>query len=367
MIDENDLNLFRFFSKLCCASYHLKVDVKVDEKHTFVTQQLNLNSILANDYEIINFNNEKGFFAFSEPSNKRLIFLFKGTSFNIEEWKANIDLALGKYPSSFIEDAKKFYTESVNKVKEDYKVFVTGHSLGAYIAECLALSFENVTAVTFDSPGHFDNSKTPENIHTIVSMPNLVNTVGFHIGKLYFLELSEEIPNNFLNSLYKKLENLPKTTFFSFASASASSSAFSSRMLARAMPIIGVACLVALKGIFEKKVFPLGHILSFFKYDDKVEKFIMDSEKKIQERLDSYASDLEYISGVLINSLSISHDISKFASSLSDENIRENDKLYPINSTYWPKAFDLISNRKVYDFSNIKSWKIMNSPPSFEF
>ncbi len=85
-----------------------------------------------------------------------------------------------------------------------FNLSFTGHSLGAFLAElsvfyCKSeLNFQDVNAVTFESPGSLDSLETIQanlrssiiklddlDIIGYVSYPNLINTCNNHIGTLY--------------------------------------------------------------------------------------------------------------------------------------------------------------------------------------
>lgn len=103
---------------------------------------------------------------------------------------------------------------AVEKAKDmNYKLSITGHSLGAYLAELsiyychMDLNFKNVKGVTFDGPGSLDMMKQlslniiqggdkinqnhfdPKELDIVryTAGPNMVNCANKHIGKSYRL------------------------------------------------------------------------------------------------------------------------------------------------------------------------------------
>lgn len=119
--------------------------------------------------------------------------------------------------------AIKFLQEHGNE-DEPYHFSITGYSLGAWLAELslyfchMDFNYNNVKAVTFDSPGTADhlvnfksnilNADTNFNpdlleLTTYLSAPNLVNICNRHIGQVYriYPEISNPASgiNNFLN------------------------------------------------------------------------------------------------------------------------------------------------------------------------
>lgn len=97
--------------------------------------------------------------------------------------------------------------ETINFAKEKgYKFSITGHSLGAWLAELSAFychayfNYRNIKAVTFDSPGtvpminklqsNIESKDTQVDVNdieivTYLSMPNFVNCCNQHLGKVY--------------------------------------------------------------------------------------------------------------------------------------------------------------------------------------
>ncbi len=104
------------------------------------------------------------------------------------------------------EEAFALVNKALRLLREDYegyKVSFTGHSLGAFLAElsvfyCKLQGFNNVNAVTFESPGSKESlEKLQSNLqdHAIdlnnldiisyVTYPNLINTYNHHVGTMY--------------------------------------------------------------------------------------------------------------------------------------------------------------------------------------
>ncbi len=100
----------------------------------------------------------------------------------------------------------------------DYNVYLTGHSAGALMAEVCASELL-IPAVTFESPGSFTiarkvrnfNETTANKIITgYLSAPNLINTVGIHLGTRYRLYIPH-IDSVLTESLGYKLKYFGKS------------------------------------------------------------------------------------------------------------------------------------------------------------
>ena len=94
----------------------------------------------------------------------------------------------------------------------EYSISLTGHSIGGLLAEVCACELL-IPAVTLDSPGsytiasktqHFDESVAKELITGYLSAPNLINTMGKHIGvkyRLYMHHIDEKTSETLLYKL----------------------------------------------------------------------------------------------------------------------------------------------------------------------
>ncbi|HJK86923.1 MAG TPA: tetratricopeptide repeat protein [Candidatus Megaira endosymbiont of Nemacystus decipiens] len=130
--------------------------------------------------------------------------------------------------------AIKFLKEHAGDGNDPYHFSITGHSLGAWLAELslyfchMDFNYNNVKAVTFDSPGTADhlvnfksnilNADTNFNpdlldLTTYLSAPNPVNICNRHIGQVYriYPEISNPASsiNNFLNDSPKLSSIIP--------------------------------------------------------------------------------------------------------------------------------------------------------------
>lgn len=143
--------------------------------------------------------------AYCNSIDKQVVVAYRGTV-GLGNWlHDNINLLFGLDPGS-IGPADLFLT-LVHTTYPNYKVYITGHSLGAAIGEIVAWRNDFVeAATTFESPGSkyytVDRISNPANgnlkIYTYLTTPNLINTLGAHTaihfngGKLYRLH----IPHN---------------------------------------------------------------------------------------------------------------------------------------------------------------------------
>lgn len=127
----------------------------------------------------------------------------------IEDLISDASIAICELPIQW-KHAKQFYnkikTEADNKKAT---VFITGHSLGAYLGALTAWEFK-VKGVIFDPPGSlesiqmhlakqlFDPIAVP--VITYLSYPDVVNTAGHHVGDVKHIPILLSVPDtNFLN------------------------------------------------------------------------------------------------------------------------------------------------------------------------
>lgn len=115
---------------------------------------------------------------------KSAIIIHRGTD-EASDIMANLQIFLKEIPHQLLE-AKKLTKSVIDKYDIDIVTHV-GHSLGGAIAQLMAVE-SNAKAVSFDSPGikeHTQSILKDDNIIEYLSRPNLINTVGEHIGNIY--------------------------------------------------------------------------------------------------------------------------------------------------------------------------------------
>jgi len=95
-------------------------------------------------------------FTFTQGQKRLAVLSYKGTSTtSTSDIQLDVmNVALGFYPTSNLKKA----AEIVKKYQKDYKVMVTGHSLGGYFAEVVGTRFQ-IAGVGFCAPG--SHSKIP--------------------------------------------------------------------------------------------------------------------------------------------------------------------------------------------------------------
>ncbi|CAF1437484.1 unnamed protein product [Adineta steineri] len=152
--------------------------------------------------------------AVQHTETKEIVFAHRGTVFDVNNASliADYHLFILQIPDQF-RVAQQFTNKLREKIDPKQILWHTGHSLGAAIAEFLVANdtlFEQKLlsfAVTFDSPGimeilkaHYDRKMIkhdllkPDEFRIIsyLSAPNIINTMGTHIGLV--LSLSPPLP-----------------------------------------------------------------------------------------------------------------------------------------------------------------------------
>ncbi len=127
------------------------------------------------------------------------------------DWKTNLEEILGGQIIVGQQARNYEATEKAVKIAEEagYRLSVTGHSLGAWLAELSAFyshvyfGYRNIKAVTFDSPGTEPMMKKLQSnikakgtrakledieIVTYLASPNPVNCCNAHVGTVYRIE-----------------------------------------------------------------------------------------------------------------------------------------------------------------------------------
>ena len=158
---------------------------------------------------------------------KEIVIIFKGSepipSFDLEgivnDWCiADINLVIGKIPKEFY-DAYDYVNSIKDVVSGDFKIFMTGHSLGGSLVQLLCALKENnhITGYTFNPFGvkhlipllekeGFGVSSDFVNINNFSIDIDLVSNHNKHIGKVFVVKYKK----TFLKTIYCIISELPK-------------------------------------------------------------------------------------------------------------------------------------------------------------
>lgn len=190
-------------------------------------------------YDIVSDGN-RGYYGaiYVNNTNKQIVLAHRGTTTELIDlvksdspWKTNFEGIVGNkivpQQAKAFEAAKK---AAIFAKQEGYHLSITGHSLGAWLAELSTyfcyndLNHDQVKAVTFDSPGSrktyesfrssVDNVKTridPINLDivTYLSKPNFVNSCNGHVGRVYELPTEIQVLPESVNKFLSKLSKIP--------------------------------------------------------------------------------------------------------------------------------------------------------------
>jgi tetratricopeptide (TPR) repeat protein len=184
---------------------------------------------------------------------KHLVLAFQGIKLKIKDFFLQDNNIIGSTVYSMIANKEiapqtvysyihtKLTVDLCKQERKFYSLSFTGHGFGAWLAEQAiyfsmkefsfkGFEFDNVKAVTFDSPGSFEYLKqlnssniydkkklfdlSDLNIVTYLSAPNFMNTCNKHIGKVYRV-FSTESKNNKINTnkvITDMIESIPNKT-----------------------------------------------------------------------------------------------------------------------------------------------------------
>lgn len=160
-------------------------------------------------------------------TSKEVVVVFKGSepipSFDIEsivnDWcVSDIKLVIGRIPKQFY-DAYNYLNSVKSSTPPDFKIFITGHSLGGSIVQLLCSLIENeqVTGYTFNpygvkhllplllQEGYSVNSGF-SNINNFSIDVDLVSNQNEHIGNVFVIKYEK----TFLSTLLSIISELPK-------------------------------------------------------------------------------------------------------------------------------------------------------------
>lgn len=131
--------------------------------------------------------------AIRNEAKKQLVIAIRGTIV-VENWITNFfHLVRGVVPPCYKE--VKNFAEKQRRRYHDHTIFITGHSLGAFLAELYTCEVHSlgapIEAITFESTGCKEaaNRMGFENLNqvkilTYLSAPNIINTLYGHLGTI---------------------------------------------------------------------------------------------------------------------------------------------------------------------------------------
>lgn len=167
------------------------------------------------------------FFCAINNKTKEVAVVLRGSeplpSFDLEGivndwWISDLNLVIGKLPKQFHEAYE--YLETIKKLTpQDFKLFITGHSLGGSIVQLLCALEQNqqITAYTYNAYGvkhlwpvltkeGFALSANFENINNFSVSADLVSNQNEHIGTVFVIKYDK----NFIQTICCIISELPK-------------------------------------------------------------------------------------------------------------------------------------------------------------
>jgi Cu/Ag efflux protein CusF len=149
---------------------------------------------------------------YADNATQQLYIAFKGTSSAKNMLIDDKDILLGKTPSSLKPEAYTFLNKNTTN-HPNYKVTLTGHSLGAAQAAVMSSCLGH-QAVVFDNPG-IKNSNQAHNFSKVTnfqSAPNVVNSFAKSLGQYFdqgeIIQLQPTLKDTLLDAL-SNLVRLP--------------------------------------------------------------------------------------------------------------------------------------------------------------
>jgi hypothetical protein len=147
--------------------------------------------------------------AAENKSKNQLIIVFRGTDpKNIDDLKQDFEIYKGAPPVKRIERALQFVKQY--RLKKTWccslfksppkKVILTGHSLGAAIAEYVSLTLK-IPCITFESPGisrsrvMLSYEEQCKLITAYLSEPNHINCAQSHVGRVFYVRFVGDAPS----------------------------------------------------------------------------------------------------------------------------------------------------------------------------
>ena len=147
--------------------------------------------------------------AYVKENSKHIVISHRGTDpKKLGGLVADAEGIVGNWATSQQNSARNFAEKVMGKYS-GYTFSCTGHSLGAWLAQiCVFYHARELSAVTFDDPGCFDQLETLNkqrnaeekvlldflDITNYLSKPNLINTCNRHVGTCY--QLNPDLSSN---------------------------------------------------------------------------------------------------------------------------------------------------------------------------
>lgn len=126
------------------------------------------------------------------PNGEKVILIaHKGTDHE-NDIDADKSIFYRRWPIEYYEQANAFLKLVQSRVAPDQVIYMTGHSLGAVLAELLAYE-TNIPTVTFDSPGVREIIESRDGrdilfpevpVLSIAFQCNIINSINTHVGRL---------------------------------------------------------------------------------------------------------------------------------------------------------------------------------------
>lgn len=143
--------------------------------------------------------------AYKNKNKNEVIIAYCGTN-DDKDFLSDMQMALGKIPEQF-EEANKFY-EKISKENPNCPVIVTGHSLGASLAELVACKNPKTFAVTYNAFGVKEiienakkelNLKDNHNTYNYIIKGDPVSTSSKHVGNTILLSQNSALNHSVSN------------------------------------------------------------------------------------------------------------------------------------------------------------------------
>jgi hypothetical protein len=146
----------------------------------------------------------RDFAAFKNPKTKEIIIAIAGTRFGEEEGISDIlthpHIVFKNLENTYRYKEAKEFIDSIKKRYKNYKIVVTGHSLGGRIAEGYGRENPDVKVVVFNSPGTYDlhelDRKNPVKYRNIYSftIDGDIMSIKSTGGKEYMMHKRSSMP-----------------------------------------------------------------------------------------------------------------------------------------------------------------------------
>lgn len=187
---------FEICKKLCKEVYEEKVQDTYGE-WVFISSQGN-KEITSGGKISVNKNMNFAYVAYINNKLKEIVIAFRGTNDKLDII-TDLNFVFQKIPIITPKFARSTYNKIKSKYK-NYKIYLTGHSLGGAYAQLLCAELvqeqDICFAITFNAPGiSYSLKKTSKtkalkynNIHNYVIMNDFIGNFKEHIGDTYYIQ-----------------------------------------------------------------------------------------------------------------------------------------------------------------------------------